>query len=161
MSHSLAYSDPSGAGSHELGSDPHLVLVSPGGVSWKWAVYIESTWLGLPRLVGFLDVFCNTWLCLEMGYTTNEIAIFHRDNDQQNHWVFRGTQHFQTNPCVCVHPGLMISTRCWQMMFGNEMMSRSGCLKAPYACARRGTRDQSLKVIEFEASFRILRQDWE
>ena len=28
----------------------------------------------------------------------NEIAIFHRDNDQQNHWVFRGTQHFQTNP---------------------------------------------------------------
>ena len=30
----------------------------------------------------------------------NEIAIFHRDNDQQNHWVFRGTQHFQTNPNV-------------------------------------------------------------
>ena len=30
--------------------------------------------------------------------TPNEIAIFHRDNDQQNHWVFWGTQHFQTNP---------------------------------------------------------------
>ena len=28
----------------------------------------------------------------------NEIAIFHRDNDQQNHWVFRGTHHFQTHP---------------------------------------------------------------
>ena len=28
----------------------------------------------------------------------NEIAIFHRDNDQQNHWVQWGTQHFQTNP---------------------------------------------------------------
>ena len=26
----------------------------------------------------------------------NEIAIFHRDNDQQNHWVKRGTRHFQT-----------------------------------------------------------------
>ena len=29
----------------------------------------------------------------------NEIAIFHRDNDQQNHWVQWGTQHFQTHPC--------------------------------------------------------------
>ena len=29
--------------------------------------------------------------------TSNEIAIGCRDNDQQNHWVFRGTQHFQTN----------------------------------------------------------------
>ena len=28
----------------------------------------------------------------------NEIAIFHRDNDQQNHWAFWGTQHFQTHP---------------------------------------------------------------
>ena len=28
----------------------------------------------------------------------NEIAIFHRDNDQQNHWVQWGTQHFQTHP---------------------------------------------------------------
>ena len=32
----------------------------------------------------------NKWVCLKMGYTPNEIAIFHRDNDQQNHWVFRG-----------------------------------------------------------------------
>ena len=23
----------------------------------------------------------NTWVCLKMGYTPNEIAIFHRDND--------------------------------------------------------------------------------
>ena len=28
----------------------------------------------------------------------NEIAIFHRDNDQQNHWVQWGTNHFQTHP---------------------------------------------------------------
>ena len=33
-----------------------------------------------------------------MGYTPNEIAIFYRDNDQQNHWVFRGLAYFQTNP---------------------------------------------------------------
>ena len=29
-----------------------------------------------------------------------QIAIFHRDNDQQNHWVKRGTQHFQTNVAI-------------------------------------------------------------
>ena len=38
------------------------------------------------------------WVCLKIGYIPNEIAIFFGDNDQQNHWVFRGTQHFQTNP---------------------------------------------------------------
>ena len=38
-----------------------------------------------------------------VGYIPNEIAIFHRDNDQQNHWVQWGTQHFQTNPNVVVH----------------------------------------------------------
>ena len=29
------------------------------------------------------------WVCLKMlgMYIPNEIAIFHRDNDQQNHWV--------------------------------------------------------------------------
>jgi hypothetical protein len=31
------------------------------------------------------------WVCLKIGYIPNEIAIFHRDNDQQNHWVKRGT----------------------------------------------------------------------
>ena len=35
-----------------------------------------------------------------VGYIPNEIAIFHRDNDQQNHWVQWGTQHFQTHPHV-------------------------------------------------------------
>ena len=30
----------------------------------------------------------------------NQIAIFHRDNDQQNHWVQWGsTNYFQTYPC--------------------------------------------------------------
>jgi len=31
------------------------------------------------------------WICLKIVYIPNEIAIFHRDNDQQNHWVKRGT----------------------------------------------------------------------
>ena len=30
-------------------------------------------------------------ICLKIGYIPNEIAIFHRDNDQQNHWVQWGT----------------------------------------------------------------------
>ena len=30
-------------------------------------------------------------------YIPNEIAIFRMDNDHENHWVFWGTNHFQTN----------------------------------------------------------------
>ena len=37
----------------------------------------------------------NLGLSENVGYIPNEIAIFHRDNDQQNHWVNRGTNHFQ------------------------------------------------------------------
>ena len=37
------------------------------------------------------------WVCLKIGYTPNEIAIFHRDNDQQNHWVW-DIHYFQTQP---------------------------------------------------------------
>ena len=37
-----------------------------------------------------------TWKC--WVNIPNEIAIFHRDNDQQNHWVQWGTRHFQTHP---------------------------------------------------------------
>ena len=33
-----------------------------------------------------------------MGYIPNEIAIFHRDNDQQNQTGFRGLAYFQTHP---------------------------------------------------------------
>ena len=38
------------------------------------------------------------WVCLKIGYILNEIAIIHKDHDQQNHWVNRGTHHFQTHP---------------------------------------------------------------
>ena len=27
------------------------------------------------------------WVCLKIGSIPNEIAIFNRDNDQQNHWI--------------------------------------------------------------------------
>ena len=35
-----------------------------------------------------------------VGYIPKEIAIFHRDNDEQNHWVQWGTNHFQTRPLM-------------------------------------------------------------
>ena len=47
----------------------HCTFIVPFGFVWK-------CWVNIP----------------------NEIAIFHRDNDQQNHWVNRGTNHFQTHP---------------------------------------------------------------
>ena len=64
------------------------------------------------------------WGCLKMGYTPNKIAIFRRDNDQQNHWVQWGTQHFQTNPfrnggrgwfwILASSPNLALIHRCSQ-----------------------------------------------
>ena len=35
------------------------------------------------------------WVCLKIGYIPNEIAIFHRDNDHENHWVQWGTHSFR------------------------------------------------------------------
>ena len=52
------------------------------------------------RVYGLWMFMVYIWVCLKIGYTPNEIAIFHRDNDQQNHWVKRGTQHFQTHPYI-------------------------------------------------------------
>ena len=64
--------------------------------SWAWWVNpailwpkkddgpIEETW----QSTGFV------WKC--WVNLPNEIAIYNWDNDQQNHWVKRGTQHFQT-----------------------------------------------------------------
>ena len=51
-----------------------------------------------------------------MGYTPNEIAIFHRDHDQQNHWVQWGTNHFQTNP-IHGHLGAFMKCAVALMMF--------------------------------------------
>ena len=68
---------------------------------WKsWVIHGIFSWLfhwGYGYLTYYPTIYC--WL---YGYPTenvglifpNELAIFHRDNDQQNHWVKRGTQHF-------------------------------------------------------------------
>jgi hypothetical protein len=68
--------------------------------------------LGPPTVTGypgrgsntFTVTFTGAGVCLKMGYTPNEIAIKSRDNDPQNHWVFGGTQHFQTNPSGSLKP---------------------------------------------------------
>ena len=40
------------------------------------------------------------WVCLKMLGIFPTIAIFHRDNDQQNETGFRGLAYFQTHPYV-------------------------------------------------------------
>ena len=42
------------------------------------------------------------WVCLKMLGIFPMIAIFHRDNDQQNHWVQWGLAYFQTHPTAGV-----------------------------------------------------------
>ena len=51
----------------------------------------------LQDVTTFINIPC--WVCLKIGYIPNEIAIFHRDNDQQNQTGFRGLAYFQTHPC--------------------------------------------------------------
>ena len=46
--------------------------------------------IDLHNLVPSVFLYNCIWVCLKIGYISNDIAIFHRDNDQQNHWVFRG-----------------------------------------------------------------------
>ena len=45
-----------------------------------------------------------------VGYIPNEIAIFHRDNDQQNHWVQWGTL-FSDTPIYTILPCYGYSTQ--------------------------------------------------
>ena len=62
-----------------------------------------------------LGVELSNWVCLKIGYIPNEIAIFHRDNDQQDHWVFRGTQHFQTHPTDVNLPVVQVANQSTQV----------------------------------------------
>ena len=64
-----------------------------------------------------------------VGYIPNEIAIFHRDNDQQNHWVFWGTNNFQTHPywkIIPDHSGApelaVFFLGDWVVMWGPEIV---------------------------------------
>ena len=52
-----------------------------GRIRFQW-----PRW-GARQLWQLWHLFANTWVCLKIGYIPNEIAIFHRDKDQQNHWV--------------------------------------------------------------------------
>ena len=54
-----------------------------------------AAWIRV-RSWAILNQYGFVWRC--WVNIPNEIAIFHRDNDQQNHWVQWGTQHFQTHP---------------------------------------------------------------
>ena len=99
-----------------LGSMAHIVRCStyyhfPANCSLAGEYFMPQEMLGLYLHLGLSwskkvfqpkmdDENSTIWVCLKMGYTPNEIAIFHRDNDQQNHWVQWGTRHFQTNPYV-------------------------------------------------------------
>ena len=69
------------------------------------------------------------WVCLKIGYIPNEIAIFHRDHDQQNHWDIgiRGTQHFQTHPYI-IHnlPGILRQKLPW--MFSRNYRGNLGMI---------------------------------
>ena len=49
--------------------------IAQGEHAWK------SQWNGVP------NSFRQMGLSENVGYIPNEIAIFHRDNDQQNHWL--------------------------------------------------------------------------
>ena len=68
--------------SSELGTSRNISLI--------YAIWLKKTTL----------IFWNTHMGLSenVGYTPNEIAIFRRDNHQQNHWKFRGLAYFQTKP---------------------------------------------------------------
>ena len=65
-----------------LGVNESLRLSHPGTIRVSSSPVIWSNQQSLLEHVFF------TWVCLKMGYyIPNEIAIVHRDNDQQNHWV--------------------------------------------------------------------------
>ena len=57
-------------------------------------IHMKTIHIPNKSLVGFV------WTC--WVNLPNDIAIFHRDNDQQNQTGFRGTNHFQTHPVF--HP---------------------------------------------------------
>ena len=81
-------------------------LISPsiGSGSWQpWRKSLKSSWRYSRRWTG--ENWDQIWVCLKIGYIPNYshligIMII-------NHWVFRGTQHFQTNP---FGPGMPRST---------------------------------------------------
>ena len=70
------------------------VYKSRSGMKWiEYDVYKSSQKMGMSLNIPYGFV----WKC--WVHIPNEIAIFHRDNDQQNHWVKRGTLYSDTPIC--------------------------------------------------------------
>ena len=77
----------------------HLKLMVYNGRSYN---LMDDYTRGTPDDLGKLHIeYGFVWKC--WVNIPNEIAIFHRDNDQLNHWVQWGTNHFQTHPYTDDH----------------------------------------------------------
>ena len=98
----------------------------PGDITWMvycmiWMVRLVGFgWAMGPSLV-FLGLL-QTWFVWKCWVNIpNEIAIFHRDNDQQNHWVKRGTSLFSDKPTCFSLPSLK-SIWCFGSLFGQDLI---------------------------------------
>ena len=101
-----------------------------------------------PKMLGFYRIFAGelpqevahsqhgeVGLSENVGNIPNEIAIFHRDNDQQNHWVFRGFPYIfrqtQVNKRRWRWSFALLAISCWwssRMSLRRETLSRQRSL---------------------------------
>ena len=74
--------------------------ISPAKVGDCSAVPLDAARSDPPIPHGMVGICWTIWVWTWKCWVNipNEIAIFHRDNDQQNQTGFRATQHFQTHP---------------------------------------------------------------
>ena len=77
--------------------------LAPGGHAARLDVFYGSFFSPsktriLIHVLSCFSKYSKLGLSENVGYIPNEIAIFHRDNDHENHWVQWGTNHFQTHP---------------------------------------------------------------
>ena len=84
----LAYSDPSGARniSQSRAGDPHLVSPGSWGLMDGTGLSTWPTWLGLPRLVGFL-MFFGTCVCPSWAYDLHKMLADDVGNEMKQIWV--------------------------------------------------------------------------
>ena len=79
-------------------------------------------------LLGYMGLSENVGLIFPM----NEIAIFNRDNDQQNHWVQWGTQHFQTHPYMSIHYPILSHIIPYYPIFLSHIVSLYFLILSPH-----------------------------
>ena len=99
--------------------------------------FLRSWQSSLPLSNGFV------WKC--WVNIPNEIAIFHRDNDQQNHWVFRGLANiFRQTPMEPWYPEespLHFPGRAQHCQCGSKIPASFGDLCYPLATLRYNPND--------------------